>query len=110
MFDESEQRKIVNMRKKPSPSERPDRQKDRMLWHRYGIRLSDFNIMLAKQDERCAICREMFDAMPSVDHDHNSGKIRGLLCRYCNVLVGYLEKRPKLVKPAMKYVLAKGKE
>ncbi len=60
------------------------------LFHKYGIRIEDYERMLADQGGVCAIC----GAKPSphkknkgyldVDHDHLSGAIRGLLCRACN--------------------------
>lgn len=70
----------------------PDRVKSHQLWTAYGIRLADYNRMLAAQGDVCAICKEpnkrkYFD----VDHDHISGAVRGLLCRTCNTAVGYLE-------------------
>jgi hypothetical protein len=51
----------------------------------YGIALDDYDRMLDDQDGRCAICR----CVPrtkrlAVDHDHDTGEVRGLLCRGCN--------------------------
>jgi hypothetical protein len=53
----------------------------------YGITLAQYDELLAKQDEKCAIClkhESEFNVKLAVDHDHISGEIRGLLCRYCN--------------------------
>lgn len=53
----------------------------------YGITLTQYDELLAKQDEKCAICdkhESEFNVKLAVDHDHVSGEIRGLLCRYCN--------------------------
>ena len=61
--------------------------------YRYGITESDFSRMLSEQQGRCAICRiEMlggtFDTTPNVDHCHQTDLVRGLLCLFCNVMIG----------------------
>lgn len=67
------------------------RTKDYNLRHAYGITLEDYERMANEQDGVCAICGE--SQVPKknngngylhVDHDHLSGKIRGLLCHLCN--------------------------
>ena len=53
----------------------------------YGITLDQYDEMLEKQNGCCAICdrhRDEFDRNFSVDHNHATGEIRGLLCTYCN--------------------------
>lgn len=53
----------------------------------YGITLEQYNQMLNNQNGCCAICdrhRDEFDRHFSVDHNHATGEIRGLLCTYCN--------------------------
>lgn len=53
----------------------------------YGITLDQYNEMLENQHGCCAICdrhRDEFDRHFSVDHNHATGEIRGLLCTYCN--------------------------
>lgn len=57
-------------------------------WHlmsNFGITPDDYNKMLDEQDGRCAICRRLPGKINlSVDHDHDTGKVRGLLCPPCN--------------------------
>lgn len=53
----------------------------------FGITEEQYNELLEKQNNSCALCkknREHFDRRFAVDHDHQSGEIRGLLCFYCN--------------------------
>jgi hypothetical protein len=53
----------------------------------YGISLEQYDQLLAEQDHRCALCKKHEDEFKinlAVDHDHISGRIRGLLCGYCN--------------------------
>jgi hypothetical protein len=58
---------------------------------RYGITLEEFDQSLADQGGVCAICEMKFAEVPHVDHDHTRQRARGLLCRRCNVMVGFLE-------------------
>lgn len=53
---------------------------------RYGIDLADFERLFAEQRGLCAICHT--DAAEHVDHDHETGAVRGLLCFTCNVGLG----------------------
>lgn len=59
----------------------------------YGIEEKKYETMLAEQGGACAVCLRLFtDARePCVDHDHKSGRIRGLLCRKCNSLLYAVE-------------------
>jgi hypothetical protein len=60
------------------------------LRHKYGLEIVDFDRMLQEQDGRCDICNlQMLD--PQIDHDHKTGKVRGLLCRSCNALIAAFE-------------------
>ncbi len=72
------------------------RRYDRSVWLQriYGITLEEYERMEREQDYRCAICRT--DEKPSrgswcVDHDHETGRVRGLLCFDCNSGVGHLK-------------------
>lgn len=56
---------------------------------RYGITVEDFMDMRRAQDLKCAICHEEKDLV--VDHDHETGKVRGLLCGTCNTRLGIYE-------------------
>jgi len=57
---------------------------------KYGITPSDYLGMLEKQGHKCAICALPASAQTKglhVDHDHKTGKVRGLLCHHCNTSV-----------------------
>jgi hypothetical protein len=57
----------------------------------YGLSEFDFLFLLWKQDGGCAICHKPYTAGKlSIDHDHQSGKVRGLLCGGCNTGLGLL--------------------
>lgn len=65
-------------------------------WKRQGfqITIDKYDELLKKQNNQCALCgrhcSEFFHLL-SVDHDHKSGRIRGLLCYSCNLRLGWLE-------------------
>ncbi len=69
----------------------------------YGISLEDFARMLDKQDHSCAICKKKTDKL-FVDHCHETGTVRGLLCMNCNTGLGHFKDSPKLLKEAVKYI------
>jgi Autographiviridae endonuclease VII len=83
------------------------RQKYSSLKHKYGITESEFNTLLIQQNGECAICgggpsSKCIDLF--VDHCHATGKIRGLLCRNCNMALGFLQDSRKLLKKADRYL------
>ena len=81
-----------------TPNHREIKRAD-FLRRKYGISLADYDAMVASQKGGCAVCggpppsKRYF----SVDHDHATGAVRGLLCQKCNTLVGYFEKTPDLI-------------
>lgn len=68
-----------------------ERRKDRYLKRKYGVSFAWYRKTLKGQDGKCAICRRPFgdQRKANVDHNHKTGKVRGLLCYRCNkFLVG----------------------
>ena len=70
------------------------------LKYKYEITLEQYEIMLKKQKGKCAICGSKDVKCGSkthfvVDHNHKTGKVRGLLCNNCNSGIGYLEDNVK---------------
>lgn len=69
------------------------KRRDWHLQNRYGIDGDAVALILSAQGGRCALCRGGFGRFrPDVDHDHATGRIRGMLCRRCNVSLGYVER------------------
>jgi hypothetical protein len=81
--------------------------KDKRLQFYYKLTLSEFNNMLADQGNCCAIC---FSDNPrgtgtwSTDHDHATGKVRGLLCNSCNRGIGFLHDDINKLHSAIAYL------
>lgn len=74
---------------------------------RYGITVDQYNQMLAEQDDRCFIChkhRDEFSRDLSIDHCHETGKVRKLLCINCNRALGMLREDVDLMKKLIDYV------
>ena len=86
--------------------------KQDLLLQRYGIDKVTYMLMLKSQNGVCAICNKSETVKDcnnnirplSVDHNHLTGKIRGLLCYYCNTMVAYIENSPQLVEIITKYL------
>lgn len=71
----------------------------------YGLSVEDFDLLLASQGGVCAICQNPeCRRRLSVDHDHLSGKIRGLLCDNCNNGLGRFQDSPDRLERAAKYL------
>ena len=62
--------------------------------------------MLSEQDHRCGACGEPFTDHRSthVDHDHATGRVRGLLCRDCNLAGGFLHDSPDRAEKMAAYL------
>lgn len=83
----------------------PVKKRDRALRKKYGITVDDYVQMLAEQSGRCQIC-EMPPAagkMLHVDHCHESGRVRGLLCNLCNWYLGKLDANPRALARLLEY-------
>ena len=71
----------------------------------YGITTIEFAGLVMAQGGRCAICREAPAGKElAIDHDHATGKVRGLLCANCNLALGLLHDDPKLMLSAVEYL------
>lgn len=73
----------------------------------YGISMEEYLSMLAKQENRCQICTREFgeDLIPHIDHDHDSGWVRGILCQKCNQGLGVFDENPDCLEAAARYVV-----
>lgn len=72
------------------------------LWTRYGLTEKRFNQISAAQGHRCRICLRVSSL--SVDHDHATGLVRGLLCGTCNRALGFLRDDKALLSRAASYL------
>lgn len=93
---------------------RNERRRSNLL-HFYGLTVQEYDAMMAEQNGVCAVC-----SMPemsrvagrgaderrrlAVDHDHESGRVRGLLCLTCNHGLGAFRENPELLRDAATYL------
>lgn len=73
----------------------------------YGITPQEYDTLYAEQNGRCACCQiheSAFKRGLHVDHDHNSGQVRGLLCTRCNPGIGYFEDSIEKLEMAIAYL------
>lgn len=93
-------------------SANPEKAKNADLKKMYGITLDEYRVMAVAQDYKCAICGELETNVDSmgvprhmpVDHCHNSGKVRALLCASCNKALGGFKDNPDILRKAALYV------
>ena len=77
--------------------------------NRYGISLEQYEEKLKEQDYSCAICGSKHtsnDRMKRlvVDHNHNTGEVRGLLCHACNVAIGAAKEQEDILMACISYL------
>lgn len=103
---DNRERHLETQRRRRQRPEVKSRERDRYLRRKYGITLEEYDAMLAAQDGVCAICRRPPTEGVSlhVDHDHENGARRGLLCFRCNNSLGDLEDDPDLLRRAASYL------
>lgn len=78
------------------------------LWTRrkifYGITKDDFYKMMEEQNNCCKICQNIIDKSAHVDHCHETGKVRGILCLHCNKGLGFFKDNIVNLENAIKYL------
>ena len=106
---EVRQRRLLQQRQRRRDSGVRLAQRDGELRRRYGITLADYDLLFDVQGGKCAICKHD-DFKPSdwhVDHDHATGKVRGVLCRHCNRALGAVKDRVDTLRNAIAYLLCR---
>lgn len=94
-----------------STPEAKERARAYQLEKKFGLTVADYESMLRAQDGKCAICGSESSGRKdrsnfSVDHDHKTNRVRGLLCRGCNTGIGNLRENPDILIRAADYLKA----
>ena len=83
-------------------------QRRRYIKKAYGLEWGDYLELQKTQNNSCAICgiheSEQIKFALSVDHCHDTGKVRGLLCNNCNNGLGRFKDKPELLESAIRYL------
>ena len=80
------------------------------LLRKYKIDFNTYENMLESQNGQCLICKSNIQLFGSkstvahVDHCHNTGRVRGLLCNYCNSVIGVYNEDVEIFKRAINYL------
>lgn len=87
------------------------RMKKYKLKQNYNLTIERYNSMLIYQKNVCLICgkketkRNGYGIQPlSVDHNHRTGEVRGLLCNKCNSMIGFCDENPFILIKMIKYL------
>ena len=79
--------------------------KEYRLKSKYGMTLTENNVLLQKQNNKCKICLvEFSNVTPNVDHCHITNEVRGLLCGPCNRGLGIFKDDIKVLTKAINYL------
>ena len=81
--------------------------RNNLLKRKYGITTNEYDDMFLRQNGKCDSCQSPqkdFKRRFHVDHNHSTGKIRGLLCVKCNYLAGLYEQNPNCLDQIKSYV------
>lgn len=74
----------------------------------YGLTPQVFDKMMTAQDGKCPICETLLDAevrdLCHIDHCHNTGVVRGILCKRCNLGIGFMNDDVEILKRAINYL------
>lgn len=101
--------------KKQQETYDPIKKRDENLKRVYGIGIEEYNILLKEQNNCCAICGSTDPKGRKsgrgggvdvfyVDHDHKTGKVRGLLCNICNRTMGYIGENLGILEEMILYL------
>lgn len=87
----------------------PEKHRNNQLRIKFGINHSNYEQMLEKQRGVCSICKSDkpggYGKHFNIDHDHVTGKIRGLLCSNCNTGLGLFQDRIEILQNAITYLI-----
>lgn len=105
-------REDINARRRSQYKSDPAQWRKNRLRYVYGITVEQYNEMLERQGGLCAVCREeetrtMKGTVKAlaVDHDHETGAVRGLLCHDCNTGLGMFGDDPGRLLAATDYLI-----
>ncbi len=84
------------------PKKQREYQRRANLRRRYGLTVDEYEAMLQQTEYSCEVCSKKFNLC--VDHDHTTGRIRGILCKSCNTAIGLLGDDAEHVSAALDYL------
>jgi Recombination endonuclease VII len=94
----------------------PEQKRDANLRRNYGVTAKQYDQMFAQQNGVCAICKQPETRIEprsktgairhlTVDHDHETNRVRALLCGECNAALGFLNEDPQRAQALLRYII-----
>lgn len=77
---------------------------------KYGLTIEEFNSLFDRVGRRCEICSDPLQVgeykkdVACIDHEHSTGRVRGILCLGCNAAIGKFKDSPNLLRKAAEYL------
>lgn len=108
-----EKKKEITARTRAWARARPNQDKIYNLRNHYGMTLDEYTNLLDQQNHVCAICKKAETRIDkrtgkprslSVDHCHTTGRIRGLLCGFCNGALGFVNDDIEVLETMIQYL------
>jgi hypothetical protein len=96
--------KLDRARRKEDPKKSYERYRRRDLRKLYGMTLEDYQELLKSQNGVCAICGLTSTSFMTVDHDHGTGVVRGILCSNCNTALGLIKDNTETLNRMIAYL------
>jgi hypothetical protein len=98
-------RKVEAEWRRKNPDKVQQKNRKRKMGY-YGLSVDDFDILMEKQNNCCAICKKtcITGRALAIDHDHNTNIVRGLLCNKCNQGLGFFNDSIDLLEGAVLYL------
>lgn len=90
--------------RKKNATKLKDIQRGYHLKKKFALTLEQYQELLERQRNTCKICGEVFKKTPHIDHDHITGRVRGLLCRGCNLMLGNARDSISILEEAISYL------
>lgn len=88
--------------------DRSEYDRRRHLDRTYGLTPEEFDALLAQQNYQCAVCLSGDPSRNngnwSIDHDHATGAVRGIVCHHCNILLGGARDNVQTLRNAVAYL------
>lgn len=97
-------RKDKVRRDSTDPQYKKLKNREKHLKSLYGISVADYLRLVATQNGRCALCGSITKELV-VDHDHDTDKVRGLLCNNCNSIIGFANDNVQILHLAIDYLV-----
>ena len=99
---------VVQKQREDALAQRKRSDLRRSLLFHYGLELSRYEWLFAKQKGKCAICQTAVGSTRGyrlfVDHHHHTQQVRGLLCHRCNAAIGFVDESPSRLARMIAYL------